>query len=115
MTLVYDDIVKNWGLKDVIIMGDFNAGCSYVRGWENIKLATDSKFYWMHDNSEDTTTEKTDCPYDRIVVAGKTLIEAVLPRSAQVFRFDEYFGLNKTQVIDNRVISLTFKICNLKR
>ena len=98
MTNVYDDIVTKWGLHDVMILGDFNAGCNYVKHWDRIKLAKDNRFYWLLDNSKDTTTEKTDCPYDRIVVAGDKLIGAVLPRSARVFRYDEVYDINQTQV-----------------
>lgn len=64
---VYDDITQRWKLKDVMIMGDFNAGCSYVTKseWSKIRLATDRRFYWLFGNHVDTTVAKSDCPYDR--------------------------------------------------
>ena len=43
---VYDDAVTKTGIDDAIIMGDFNAGCNYVSSYKDIKLATDSRFYW---------------------------------------------------------------------
>ena len=66
---VYDDIVKRFGIKDVMILGDFNAGCSYVTKseWKEIRLATDHRFYWLFTNDEDTTVSKSDCPYDRYI------------------------------------------------
>jgi len=95
---VYDDIVKRWSLDNVILMGDFNAGCSYTKRWENIKLATDPRFYWLFDNTVDSTTKRTDCPYDRVVVAGKTLLSSIIPLSPAVFRFDEYYPLTQAEV-----------------
>ena len=69
LTDVYDDIVKRWKLRDVIIMGDFNSGCSYVKksDWEHIRLAVDRRFYWLFTNTMDTTVAQSDCPYDRLV------------------------------------------------
>ena len=66
---VYDDIILRWKLSDVIFMGDFNAGCSYVAKskWKTIKLATDRRFYWAFTDDQDTTVAKSDCPYDRSV------------------------------------------------
>ena len=66
---VYDDIVRRWNLDDVIILGDFNGGCSYVRksAWERIRLATDRRFYWLFSDDVDTTVAKSDCPYDRYI------------------------------------------------
>lgn len=64
---VYDDIAQRWSLNDVIILGDFNAGCSYVpkSAWEKIRLATDRRFYWLFSDDVDTTVANSDCPYDR--------------------------------------------------
>ena len=66
---VYDDITQRWKLKDVMILGDFNSGCSYVRtsSWPKIRLATDRRFYWLIPNDADTTVGRSDCAYDRYV------------------------------------------------
>lgn len=56
--------------KNVVILGDLNAGCSYVtaRGWRALRLRTDPKFHWLIGDEEDTTVrEKTRCAYDRSV------------------------------------------------
>lgn len=98
MTNVYDDVVSKYEIKDVIIMGDFNAGCDYIRDWKSVRLATDPRFYWLIDSSFDTTSEHSDCPYDRIVVAGESLLDKIIPESPGVFRYDEELGLTKEQV-----------------
>ena len=85
-------------MDDVIVMGDFNAGCDFVKDWSQIDLAIDPRFYWVIDHSADTTTGTTDCPYDRIVVSGKNLVKSILPHSAGVFNFDEEYGLTTDQV-----------------
>ncbi|XP_057314134.1 deoxyribonuclease-1-like [Hydractinia symbiolongicarpus] len=92
---VYDEIVVKFGLKDVIIMGDFNAGCDYIKNWKNVKLATDNRFYWLIDNTVDTTTKQTECPYDRVVVAGDKLLASLLPLSPGAFRYDTYYKLSE--------------------
>ncbi|XP_070537344.1 deoxyribonuclease-1-like [Ptychodera flava] len=102
LTDVYDDIVDRWNLKDVLIAGDFNADCSYVvtRNWPDIRLRTQSRFTWLIDDDIDTTVTSSDCAYDRLVVAGTALTNAVQPRSARVFPFDCFFGLDNKQALD---------------
>ena len=54
--------------QDVIITGDFNADCDYVRPsyWPTIRLRTDKRFLWLTPDSADTTVSSTtDCAYDR--------------------------------------------------
>lgn len=51
-----------------MILGDLNAGCSYVtiKGWRALRLQNDPKFHWLIGDEQDTTVrEKTHCPYDR--------------------------------------------------
>ncbi len=62
---VYLDTKKQLGITNVILMGDFNAGCSYVTKWSNIRLALDHKMYWLINDLTDTTSGDTECPYDR--------------------------------------------------
>ena len=66
---VYDDVLKQWKIENVVIMGDFNAACSYVKDkdWKNIRLATDKRFWWLIDDCQDTTVQGTRCAYDRYV------------------------------------------------
>ena len=51
-----------------MLMGDFNADCSYVTSseWSSIRLWSDDRFVWLVDNDLDTTTTTTHCAYDRL-------------------------------------------------
>lgn len=55
-------------VQNVVILGDLNAGCSYVtiKGWRALRLRADPKFHWLIGDEQDTTVrEKTHCAYDR--------------------------------------------------
>lgn len=54
-------------LQDIVLLGDFNAGCSYVSGsdWQQIRIFTDKTFHWLITDAADTTVSQTVCPYDR--------------------------------------------------
>lgn len=93
---VYLDVQEKWGLEDVMLMGDFNAGCSYVRPsqWSSIRLRTSPTFQWLIPDTADTTATSTHCAYDRIVVAGTLLQDAVVPDSALPFNFQAAYGLS---------------------
>nr|AAI15571.1 Deoxyribonuclease I [Mus musculus] len=92
---VYLDVWQKWGLEDIMFMGDFNAGCSYVTSsqWSSIRLRTSPIFQWLIPDSADTTVTSTHCAYDRIVVAGALLQAAVVPNSAP-FDFQAEYGLS---------------------
>lgn len=64
---VYTDVIQRWRISNIVIMGDFNAACSYVkdREWQNIRLVNDSRFWWLIDDCEDTTLQGSRCAYDR--------------------------------------------------
>ena len=52
--------------EDILIMGDFNADCSYVSNAESSKLKLrDRKYRWWIGNDVDTTVGRSDCAYDR--------------------------------------------------
>ena len=65
-----DDVRKAMRYKfkqeDILIMGNFNADCSYVSNAESSKLTLrDPKYRWWIGDDVDTTVGKTDCAYDR--------------------------------------------------
>ncbi|NXC05150.1 DNSL3 Deoxyribonuclease, partial [Orthonyx spaldingii] len=100
---VYLDVKQRWKTKNFIFMGDFNAGCSYVpkKQWKNIRLKTYSEFLWLIGDKNDTTVKNsTRCPYDRIVVSGQKLIQAVVPHSANIFDFQEEFRMTEDQALE---------------
>ncbi|NXC45033.1 DNSL3 Deoxyribonuclease, partial [Penelope pileata] len=99
---VYLDVKQRWDTKNFIFMGDFNAGCSYVprKRWGDIRLRTGSQFSWLIGDHNDTTVRRsTSCPYDRIVVSGEQLSQAVVPHSANIFDFQTAFQLSEEQAL----------------
>uniref|UniRef100_A0A8C2R869 Deoxyribonuclease n=1 Tax=Capra hircus TaxID=9925 RepID=A0A8C2R869_CAPHI len=97
---VYLDVQQKWDLNDIMLMGDFNADCSYVTSseWSSIRLRTSSTFQWLIPDSADTTATSTNCAYDRIVVAGSLLQSSVVPGSATTFDFQAAYGLSNEMV-----------------
>ncbi|XP_068109840.1 deoxyribonuclease gamma isoform X3 [Hyperolius riggenbachi] len=87
---VFLDVKHKWNIENIILMGDFNAACSYVRKkhWKDIRLRTNQEFVWLIGDKIDTTVKKsTNCAYDRIVLHGEKLISSMVPDSATVFNF----------------------------
>ncbi|XP_053890956.1 deoxyribonuclease gamma [Malaclemys terrapin pileata] len=100
---VYLDVKQRWKSKNFIFMGDFNAGCSYVpkKHWKNIRLKTHSEFVWLIGDKNDTTVRNsTNCAYDRIVIHGEKLINAVVPNSADIIDFQRAFGMTEEQALE---------------
>lgn len=98
---VYLDVQQKWDLNDIMLMGDFNADCSYVTSsqWSSIRLRTSSTFQWLIPDSADTTATSTNCAYDRIVVAGALLQSSVVPGSAVPFDFQAAYGLSNEMAL----------------
>ncbi|XP_035852572.1 deoxyribonuclease-1 isoform X2 [Sander lucioperca] len=82
------DVRTRWNTNDIVLLGDFNSGCSYVSGsdWEQIRLFTDKSFHWLITDQDDTTATHTNCPYDRIVVTDD-MMKGVVPGSAEVYDY----------------------------
>lgn len=82
------DVRKRWSTNDIVLLGDFNAGCSYVSGsdWQKIQIFTDKSFHWLIPDDADTTVSHTNCPYDRIVVTSD-MMKGVVPGSAEVYNY----------------------------
>ncbi|CAL4110296.1 unnamed protein product [Meganyctiphanes norvegica] len=100
---VYDQFLTEGGVKDMVILGDFNMGCTYVtsKDLENIRLHNDLRFTWLISDHADTTTGTTTCPYDRIVLAGPTTKTAVYPETAGAFYYDEEYGITDQELLDD--------------
>ena len=110
---VYDDMQGRWNEEDAMIIGDFNADCSYVSQTDqnSIRLWTDERFTWWIDDDTDTTTSSTDCAYDRIVTS-TGLTGHVVANSSRVLHFDQVYELSDslTQAIsDHYPIEITLK------
>ncbi|XP_012503172.1 PREDICTED: deoxyribonuclease-1 [Propithecus coquereli] len=111
---VYLDVRHKWDMEDIMLMGDFNAGCSYVTPsqWPSIRLRTNPAFEWLIPDSADTTVTSTHCAYDRIVVSGSLLQGAVVPGSAAPFDFEATYGLSNELALaisDHYPVEVTLK------
>ncbi|MEQ2251391.1 Deoxyribonuclease-1 [Ilyodon furcidens] len=85
---VVTDVRTRWNTNNIVLLGDFNSGCSYVTAsdWQKIRLFTDKSFHWLIPDSADTTVTHTNCPYDRVVVTAD-MLKGVVHGSAQVYDF----------------------------
>jgi endonuclease/exonuclease/phosphatase family metal-dependent hydrolase len=79
--------------NDIIVMGDFNADGSYFDEDDTSNPFKASEYNWLISNDMDTMV-KTDYTYDRIVVLDSTLNHEYDGGSAQVFYFDQVYGLS---------------------
>uniref|UniRef100_A0A8C2E788 Deoxyribonuclease n=1 Tax=Cyprinus carpio TaxID=7962 RepID=A0A8C2E788_CYPCA len=91
------DTRQRLNTNNIMLLGDFNAGCSYVSNsdWSKIRLRTDQSYTWLIPDSADTTVTHTNCPYDRIV-ATSDMMKGVSAGSAQVFDFMQAHGLSQS-------------------
>ncbi|XP_047213284.1 deoxyribonuclease-1-like, partial [Girardinichthys multiradiatus] len=96
---VVTDIRTRWNTNNIVLLGDFNSGCSYVTAsdWQKIRLFTDKSFHWLIPDSADTTVIPTNCPYDRVVVTAD-MLKGVVHGSAQVFDFVADLNLSQSMV-----------------
>jgi endonuclease/exonuclease/phosphatase family metal-dependent hydrolase len=79
--------------KDIIVMGDFNADGTYFDEDDASNLFKASEYKWLMRNDMDTMV-KTNYTYDRIVVLDATFNHEYNANTAQVFYFDQVYGLN---------------------
>uniref|UniRef100_A0A3Q2QZ69 Deoxyribonuclease n=1 Tax=Fundulus heteroclitus TaxID=8078 RepID=A0A3Q2QZ69_FUNHE len=90
-----------WRTDNVMILGDFNADGAYVSKKEMkiIRIRSDKNFHWLIGDDVDTTasTENTHT-YDRIVVYGDDMLQAVVPNSAKTFNFQKAYKLSDEKV-----------------
>ena len=94
LTLVVSSIqTANLNEKDIIVMGDFNADGTYFDEDSTSNMFRSYKYNWLITNEMDTMV-KTDYTYDRIVILDSTLNHEYDAGSAQVFYFDQVYGLN---------------------
>ncbi len=112
---VYKDSIYNLHEDKTIILGDLNADCSYLNEHElaYLKSTTRSHLSWqIHDNIDTTTKWSTDCAYDRIIVS-KNIYNYVVPQSAMVYNFQQYFNLSESvayDISDHYPVEITLQI-----
>ena len=81
---------KAFRSKNQIILGDFNAGGSYLNKGEldAVTLRSDKRYRWLIADHIDTTATNTLAAYDRIVVFGD-MINLVNALTAKAWRYAE--------------------------
>ncbi|XP_037079660.1 deoxyribonuclease-1-like [Pollicipes pollicipes] len=80
---VLDYVQQEMSASNVVLLGDFNAGCSYVTEteWAVNRLKSRQDVVWTIADYTDTTVSSTNCAYDRIVLNGDALLDAVVDNS----------------------------------
>ncbi|XP_031681587.1 deoxyribonuclease-1-like isoform X1 [Oncorhynchus kisutch] len=99
---VFLEVKKKWKTDNVMILGDFNADGSYLskKGMKAIRIRSDKKFHWLIEDDVDTTANTgNDNTYDRIVIYGDDMLEAVVPNSAKPFNFQIEYGLSEEDAL----------------
>lgn len=84
----------------ILIVGDFNADCTYIsaRRQELLRTINYVDFHWVIKNDVKTNTRQT-CTYDRIFVNGDDFVNAIVPDSANVVNFQEKFGMTLEEAL----------------
>ncbi|UGV41691.1 endonuclease/exonuclease/phosphatase family protein [Methanococcoides orientis] len=77
---------------DFVIMGDFNADGNY---FDEDSSSDIDGYFWLIDNSLDTTTKSTDYTYDRIVLTDASDLSG----ENGVFRYDLEYGLSEEMTV----------------
>ncbi|KAJ8333253.1 hypothetical protein SKAU_G00421490 [Synaphobranchus kaupii] len=100
---VFLAVKRKWKTDNIMILGDFNADGAYVssRDMKAIRIRTDTNFHWLIKDDMDTTANtRNQHTYDRIVVYGDDMLDAVVPNSAQPFNFQKAFKLTEEMALD---------------
>ncbi|XP_054906158.1 deoxyribonuclease-1-like [Poeciliopsis prolifica] len=95
-------VKKKWRTDSRTILGDFNADGSYVskKEMKTIRIRSNTNFHWLIGDDVDTTAStKNTNTYDRIVVYGDDMLQAVVPKSAKTFNFQKAYKLSEEQAL----------------
>jgi hypothetical protein len=84
----------------ILIVGDFNADCTYISPTRQKLLQTINyvDFSWVITNEVKTNTRQT-CTYDRILVNGDNFVNAIVPNSNTTVNIAEKFGFSLAQTL----------------
>ncbi|OWA49846.1 putative Deoxyribonuclease-1 [Hypsibius exemplaris] len=107
----FDWAEKEFGLKDVMVLGDYNADCQYVRksAWPTVKLFTDSKFHWFIPTGTDTAAMASECTFDRAVAKKDSKFPAA--HVAGSLKVHDFVSNYKIKVAEARQLSDHFPVC----
>ncbi|CAK6974471.1 deoxyribonuclease-1-like [Scomber scombrus] len=98
---VVDAIRKKWGTDNIMILGDFNADGRYLskKKMKKIRIRA-APYHWLIDDDVDTTSSNyNDHTYDRIVVYGQTMLDAIVPGSAKSFNYQDEYNLTDEEAL----------------
>ncbi|KAF8767270.1 Deoxyribonuclease-1-like 2 like protein [Argiope bruennichi] len=117
---VYDFMKDKYDIEDILIMGDFNADCDYVKeqNWDSISLWTRHEFTWAIPRTEDTTTNYRSCALDRIVYAGENMNSGVILSSAGAFDYRYEFDVTMEEarsISDHWPVEICFIIHGFRK
>lgn len=88
----YTEAAKKTGISDAILMGDFNADCSYLPAYRRDDVTVFNAPYDLLINESVVTTVTTpdrDCVYDRFVTRGDNMGAAVVSGSPGVVNVEK--------------------------
>uniref|UniRef100_H3D0P8 Deoxyribonuclease n=1 Tax=Tetraodon nigroviridis TaxID=99883 RepID=H3D0P8_TETNG len=93
---VVADVGRRWNTKDILLLGDFNAGCNYVTGsdWQKIRLFTDKSFHWLITDDVDTMVSQAGLLCLCRIVVTTDMMRRVVPGSAEVYDYMTNLRLN---------------------
>lgn len=79
--------------QDVIVLGDFNADCSYFNEDNDTSPSRGPEYNWAIGDELDTNVASSECTYDRVIFAHSATDEDYTGNHG-VFRFDAVMGLD---------------------
>jgi len=84
----------------ILIVGDFNADCSYISATRQKTLRSINyvDFTWVINNEVKTNTRQT-CTYDRIFINGENFVNAIVPNSNTTVHYQEKFGMTLEEAL----------------
>lgn len=96
---VYYEAEDLYNNNKSIIMGDFNADCTYLNDtqYNNLLLRNDSQFSWSIPKTWDTTSGSTDCAYDNLLTTGSFSNRV---SGVHVFNYQNAYSLDNSQTSD---------------
>ncbi|GAU90879.1 hypothetical protein RvY_03237 [Ramazzottius varieornatus] len=101
---------STFGTKDVMVLGDYNADCQYVRksDWDSITLFTKKDYTWFIPTGTDTAAMSSECTFDRAVTRSPKIQASFVPGSLKVLDFVSQY---KIPVATARQLSDHFPVC----
>ncbi|KAK5913175.1 hypothetical protein CesoFtcFv8_002984 [Champsocephalus esox] len=97
---VVEDVRKRWKNDNIVILGDFNADRPHLSMEEKETLLISSAPYrWLIGDEVNTMTRNNNHTYDRIVVYGESMLEAIVPDSAKAYNFREHLNLTEEEAL----------------